>query len=312
MRPGLVVLLTAESSLGKGPRVVTEFELPAASSASVNEKDSRTHIISSSVTKLLHVLRRGDLVDPDLHKVLDVPPVPAPQETVLPKPGPEESKPRQEDGGREEKGRVAEVRSSISGAGAVQRPEAEAEAGYDDEDFEPDYEEDGNGPSVAPDAAAAQAEVVAEAETEIETAGFIDPNNNSHSNQISNHDDIQKNKGDFITDGSMHINVDPSSEADDQEDDYEDDYSWDGDQEQEQDREDARSKQYVQQNLKGGSRGARASGGSAEPTSRSTARCCSRVRTSGTHQASFAGGPRSIQRRYFHLTAAAATVLIEP
>eukprot|EP01036_Dinobryon_divergens_P022721 gene22721-31006_t len=257
-RPGLVVLLTAESGQGKGPQVVTEFELPAASSALVDEKDSRTHAISTSVTKLLHVLRRGDLVDPDLQKVLDVPPVPAPQETVLPKPGPEESKPQQEDGGIEEKGRVVEIRSSISDA--VQRPEAEADAGYDDEDFEPDYEEeeeDGNQPPVAPDAAAAQAETVAEAETEIETAGLLDPNSNSQSNQISSHDndDVQQSKGDFITDGSMHINVDPSSEADDQEDDYEDDYSWDGDQEQEQGREDASSKQTFQQTPKGIERG---------------------------------------------------------
>ena len=252
-RPGLVVLLTAESSQGKGQQLVTEFELPAASSASAEEKDSRSHsMISSSVTKLLHVLRRGDLADLDLYKVLEVPPVPNPTATVVPKPSPKESTRQQEEGkgdgegGKKEKERVCDVPSPISDA--VQRPEAEAEveaeAGYDDEDFEPDYDGDGSSrpPPVAPDAASTAQGCQPEAETE--TAGPLDPSSNSQSNnQISNHgSDVQTEKGDSISNGSGSIYIDPSSEVDDRQDDYEDDYSWDGEQEQEQGGEGASSK----------------------------------------------------------------------
>ena len=239
MRPGLVVLLTAESSQGQG-QVRTEFELPANSSA--EEKDSRSNAISSSFTKLLHVLRRSDLADP-LHKIADrdIPAVLAATEAIATKPAPvavkEITRP-QADGGEEEQSRVVDAPRPTSGA--TQRPEAEAEA--EAEYYEEEFEADVDGDSAEPPPAADEPSVApgASAQREkAESSGLLDPSRSDQSSRNNNHDnsndiiDKEKGRGDFIPGGAITAN--PIS--DDPQDDYDDDYSFDSDDEQEQEQD---------------------------------------------------------------------------
>ena len=234
MRPGLVVLLTAESSQGQG-QVRTEFELPANSSA--EEKDSRSNAISSSVTKLLHVLRRSDLADP-LHKIADkdTPAVLAATEAIATKPVlvavKEIARPQADRGEEELSGGVDAPRPT------TQRPEAEAEAEYYEEEFEADVDGDSAEPPPAADETSVAPNASAQRE-KTESSGLLDPSRSDQSSRNNNHDnsndviDKEKGRGDSIPGGAITAN--PIS--DDPQDDYDDDYSFDSDDEQEQEQD---------------------------------------------------------------------------